>query len=107
MFRNIAVVAAAATIIIAASPAGAQSVSYGGAQYPQAAIAYDGSYGGNPGPYGGTAPVPYAYGDGAYYGSGLVTSDVALSGYYYGSEYGGPFSGPFRTDSAPLTGGGY
>ncbi|MBV8835572.1 MAG: hypothetical protein JO000_03455 [Alphaproteobacteria bacterium] len=104
MFRNIAVIAAVATIAVAASPAGAQYGSYGQVQNPPPPI----TYAANPGPYGGTAPVPYSYGyAGAPYGGGLVTSNVALSGNYYGSEYGGPFSGPFRTDSAPLTGGGY
>ncbi len=109
MLKSIAIIAAVATTALTlASPAPAQSVSSGGAvQEPPPVIAYAGSYGNNPGPYGGTAPVPYAYGDGGPYGGGLVTSDVALSGSYYGSEYGGPFSGPFRTDSAPLTGGGY
>ncbi len=43
------------------------------------------------------------------YSNGLVTSDVYLpyGGGYYGSGAAGPYSGPFRTDSAPLTGGGY
>lgn len=43
------------------------------------------------------------------YGPGLVTSDVYLpyGGGYYGSGAAGPYSGPFRTDSAPTTGGGY
>ena len=43
------------------------------------------------------------------YAPGFVTSDVYLpyGGGYYGSGSTGPYSGPFRTDSAPLTGGGY
>ena len=84
MLRNIALIAAVA---ITASPAGAQSVYYGGTSYPSPAISYAGSYGGpyggNPGPYGGTAPVPYAYG----YGGGLITSNVSYGyGSYHGSE---------------------
>jgi hypothetical protein len=102
MFRTITFIAAVATVAIAVSPAGAQYGSYGQVQSSPEAIAYTNTN--NPGPYGGTAPVPYGYGPGygaGPYGGGLVTSDVSLPGNFYGSEYGGPFSGPFRTDSAP------
>lgn len=103
MMRTITFIAAAATAAIAMSPASAQYGSYGQVQVSSPTI----SYTANPGPYGGTAPVPYAYGyGGGPYGGGLVTGNVALYGSSYGNEYGGPFSGPFRTDSAPLTGGG-
>ena len=102
MLRNIAAITAVATAAFAASPcAHADTLSYGGV-HP---VGQTGPYATNPGPYGGYAPTPYSY---RPYG-GLITSDVAYSfAPYYGSEYGGgPYSGPYRTDSAPLTGGGY
>lgn len=79
---------------VAALPTTA-SAQYGSGYYSRAV---SGPYGGNPGPYGGYTGAPYG---------GLITSNVAYSYNGYGSQYGGPYSGPFRTDSAPLTGGGY
>jgi hypothetical protein len=36
----------------------------------------------------------------------FIDSPVSLP-YGYSSQTEGPYSGPFRTDSAPITGGGY
>jgi len=106
MFRTIAVIAAVAAAAIAASPyARAQSVSYGGTHYAGAG-GPSGPYTTNPGPYGGYAPTPTSYGP--YGAGGFATRDVSYSyGSYYGNDYGGgPYSGPFRTDSFPQSGTG-
>ena len=88
MFRNVAVIAAVAAAAIVASPRAH-------AQYYASPVASSaGPYATNPGPYGGYAPTPYSYG--AY--GGMIASNVAYApGSFYGAEYGGPYSGQFRT----------
>ena len=50
--------------------------------------------------------APRHHGDRQITHGAFVNRDVALP-YVGGYARGGRYSGPFRTDSAPLTGGGY
>lgn len=92
-----AIAIAVATGALAALPTSASAYRSGGYY-----MSGSGPYAGSPGPYSGYVVVPY----GGYIGSNIAYSPGGYSG--YGSHYGrGRYSGPFRTDSAPLTGGGY
>ena len=95
----LAVALAAVTTVALANGAAAQ---YGYYSYPGS------SYGYAAPPVVMAAPYYSAYASYApgYYGS--YGGYYGSYGGYYGPDYGrGRYSGPYRTDSAPLTGGGY
>jgi hypothetical protein len=108
MKAKLAIAITLATVAVTASANGAlaQYGYYGGGYYGGGY--YGGGYYGArfysryaayPGPYGGYLGTP----------GGYIMSNVEPYSYGgYGSQFfGGPFSGPYRTDSAPLTGGWY